>query len=109
MSRIFLCQIWLAEKYHFSESYISRKIKKETGYTFVDILNGIRLMCAASLLKTGEKISDVCEKTGFNDQHYFSQLFKKTFGCTPSNYRSESGETLSGLYEILNSKAGNGK
>ena len=68
----------LAEKYHFSESYISRKIKKETGYTFVDILNGIRLMCAASLLKTGEKISDVCEKTGFNDQHYFSQLFKKT-------------------------------
>lgn len=99
----------LAEKYHFSESYISRKIKKETGYTFVDILNGIRLMCAASLLKTGEKISDVCEKTGFNDQHYFSQLFKKTFGCTPSNYRSESGETFSGLYEILNSKAGNGK
>ena len=62
-----------------SESYISRKIKKETGYTFVDILNGIRLMCAASLIKTGEKISDVCEKTGFNDQHYFSQLFKKKY------------------------------
>lgn len=99
----------LAEKYHFSESYISRKIKKETGYTFVDILNGIRLMCAASLLKTGEKISDACEKTGFNDQHYFSQLFKKTFGCTPSNYRNENGENFPGLYEILNSKSGNGK
>lgn len=99
----------LAEKYHFSESYISRKIKKETGYTFVDILNGIRLMCAASLIKTGEKISDVCEKTGFNDQHYFSQLFKKTFGCTPSNYRNENGENFPGLYEILNSKSGNGK
>ena len=99
----------LAEKYHFSESYISRKIKKEPGYTFVDILNGIRLMCAASLIKTGEKISDVCEKTGFNDQHYFSQLFKKTFGCTPSNYRNENGENFPGLYEILNSKSGNGK
>lgn len=99
----------LAEKYHFSESYISRKIRKETGYTFVDILNGIRLMCAANLLKMGEKISDVCEKTGFNDQHYFSQLFKKTFGCTPSNYRNESEETVWGLYEILNNKAGNGK
>lgn len=99
----------LAEKYHFSESYISRKIKKETGYTFVDILNEIRLMCAASLIKTGEKISDVCEKTGFNDQHYFSQLFKKTFGCTPSNYRNENGENFPGLYEILNSKSGNGK
>ena len=99
----------IAQKYHFSESYISRKIKKETGYTFVDILNGIRLMCAASLIKTGEKISDVCEKTGFNDQHYFSQMFKKTFGCTPSNYRNENGENFPGLYEILNSKSGNGK
>ena len=87
----------------------ARKIKKETGYTFVDILNGIRLMCAASLIKTGEKISDVCEKTGFNDQHYFSQMFKKTFGCTPSNYRNENGENFPGLYEILNSKSGNGK
>ena len=57
-------------------------------------------MCAASLIKTGEKISDVCEKTGFNDQHYFSQLFKKTFGCTPSNYRNENGENFPGLYEI---------
>ena len=63
-------------------------------------------MCAASLIKTGEKISDVCEKTGFNDQHYFSQLFKKTFGCTPSNYRNENGENFPGLYEILNSKSG---
>ena len=61
------------------------------------------------LIKTGEKISDVCEKTGFNDQHYFSQLFKKTFGCTPSNYRNENGENFPGLYEILNSKSGNGK
>lgn len=93
----------------FALAPIFYKIKKETGYTFVDILNGIRLMCAASLIKTGEKISDVCEKTGFNDQHYFSQLFKKTFGCTPSNYRNENGENFPGLYEILNSKSGNGK
>lgn len=99
----------LAQKYHFSESYISRKIKKETGYSFVDILNGIRLMCAANLLKQGEKISVVCEKTGFKDQHYFSQLFKKIFGCTPSNYRNESLEETCSLYEILNNKADHGK
>ena len=70
MSRIFLCQIWL-RSIIFSESYISRKIKKETGYTFVDILNGIRLMCAASLLKTGRKISDVCRKTDLMTSYYF--------------------------------------
>lgn len=34
-------------------------------------------MCAASLIKTGEKISDVCEKTGFNDQHYFHRCLRK--------------------------------
>lgn len=99
----------LAQKYHFSESYISRKIKKETGYSFVDILNGIRLMCAANLLRQGEKINDVCEKTGFKDQHYFSQLFKKIFGCTPSNYRNENIEAACSLYEILNNKTDHGK
>lgn len=67
----------LAEKYHFSESYISRKIKKETGYTFVDILNGIRLMCAASLLKTGEKISDVCEKQDLMTSIIFHNCLRK--------------------------------
>ena len=99
----------LSQKDEFGEKHDA---VSQVNSLFVQSSNTIKSIMtdiAASLIKTGEKISDVCEKTGFNDQHYFSQMFKKTFGCTPSNYRNENGENFPGLYEILNSKSGNGK
>ncbi|MDD3218154.1 MAG: response regulator [Lachnospiraceae bacterium] len=78
-----------AEKYHFSKGYISKMFKKETAYSFMDLLNSIRLMNAALLLQDGEKIVDACEKTGFNDQRYFSQVFKKCFQCSPSEFKNK--------------------
>lgn len=77
----------LSEKYHFTSSYMSKKIRQETGHSFVDILNAVRLMNAASFLIAGEKVSTACEKSGFNDQRYFSQLFRKVFGASPSEYK----------------------
>lgn len=78
----------LAEKYHFTPVYLSRLIKKDTGYSFIDILTSIRLMNAVELLAEGkDKINIICEKTGFKDQRYFSQVFKKVFGYTPGEYR----------------------
>lgn len=82
----------LSEKYHFTNSYISKKIKKETGYSFLEILNAIRLMNAAMFLLEGEKVNQACEKAGFNDQRYFSQVFRKGFGCSPSEYKKQSHE-----------------
>lgn len=79
----------LAERYHFSEGYISKKIRQETGYSFIEILIAIRLMNAGLLLLNGDKINQVCEKSGFNDQRYFSQVFKRTFGCSPSEYKKQ--------------------
>ncbi len=79
---------YLAEKYHFSVGYLSRMLKKETGYYFSDLLNGIRLAAAARCLQTEtDKINLICEKTGFSDQKYFSQVFKKVFGCSPGEFR----------------------
>lgn len=83
----------LSEKYHFTSSYISKKIRQETGYSFVDILNAVRLMNAASFLIAGEKVNTACEKSGFNDQRYFSQLFRKTFGVSPSEYKKLEHES----------------
>lgn len=78
----------LAEKYHFSAAYLSRMIKKETGYSFSEILNAIRLAAAVEfLLKNHGKINLICDLTGFSDQKYFSQVFKKTFGCSPGEFR----------------------
>jgi len=80
----------LGEKYHFSTVYLSRFIKKETGYSFVEILTCIRLMNALDLLKDKRyKIQMVCDKVGFKDQRYFSQVFKKIFGCNPVGYRKQ--------------------
>ena len=83
----------LAEKYHFSAAYLSRMIKKETGYSFSTILNSIRLTAAVKLLEQDNaRIHFVCELTGFSDQKYFSQVFKKTLGCSPGEFRRQERE-----------------
>lgn len=98
----------IAEEYHFTPIYLSRLIKRETGYTFVNILLAIRLTQAVNLLKDNEKIFYVSEKCGFKDQRYFSQVFKRIFDCTPSDYRSNNNkvefETLLDLLEHINLK-----
>ncbi len=96
----------MAERDHFAQSYISKKIKQETGYSFIDILNAIRLMNAAKLLQEGESIGLACEKSGFRDQRYFSQIFRKAFGLSPSEYRkTEDSLAHTGLSHMLENTA----
>ncbi len=92
----------LAERHHFTSSYISKKIKQDTGYSFIEILNAIRLMNAAKFLVEGDKVNRACEKAGFNDQRYFSQIFKRVFHCSPSDYKKH-GNTIPQIrfHEIL--------
>jgi YesN/AraC family two-component response regulator len=96
----------LAEKYHFSATYLSRKIKQETGYFFVDILKAIRLVRTIQLIQDGEKINQACQKAGFRDQRYFSQVFRNTFGCSPSEFRRQDQTDLR-FYEVLQNMAKN--
>lgn len=97
----------LAREYHFSSMHISRMIKKETGYSFVDILTGIRLVSAAKLLREeNSRVNAVCDRSGWSDQRYFSQVFKKVFGRTPLEYRRQPQEVkeyaLLELLELMN-------
>lgn len=113
MSRSFAQDISLnsmAQKYHFSPAYLSRMIKKETGYLFSDLLKGMRLTEAVSLIREENmKISLVCEKTGFRDSKYFSQLFKKVIGCSPHELRGTDTGTEYTLQELLIRLSGDGK
>ncbi|MCX7711151.1 MAG: response regulator [Clostridia bacterium] len=71
-----------------STSYFSSIFKSHTGQTFVEYLTKVRVEMAMKLLKgTNLKTYEVAEKVGYKDPHYFSMIFKKTLGCTPSDYR----------------------
>lgn len=78
----------VAEYAFVSTYYISRMFKKELGKNFVDYLNEIRLEKAKELLKDVKfKTYEVAELVGIPDAHYFSRLFKKHEGLTPTEYR----------------------
>jgi two-component system response regulator YesN len=78
----------LAELIGVSPNYFSARFKKETGITFKAYINEERLRNAAwYLCFTDEQITIIAEKVGYHDYIYFSQVFKKRFGCSPSEYR----------------------
>lgn len=78
----------VAELVGMSEVAFSRFIKKRTGTTFVDYLNGYRLGVATRrLIDTTQLISEICYDCGFNNISNFNRIFKKTKGCTPKDFR----------------------
>lgn len=79
----------IADFIHVNPAYLSRLFSEEVGMSFSDFLNDYRIERAKKVLKENEHytIAEVAEKCGFNSQHYFSSLFRKTLGMTPSTYR----------------------
>jgi two-component system, response regulator YesN len=77
----------LAKKVYLSESYLSRKIKKVKGISFVEYITKLRMEKAVELLKEPNvKITDIASSLGYPDYRYFSQSFKKYFGYSPSEF-----------------------
>jgi two-component system response regulator YesN len=93
MSKHYTQGISLADtaKYaNVSSAYLSRLFGRETGQSFVDHLNRIRISHAQELLKDRKvRINEVADHVGYNNVKYFSQIFKKTVGCTPYEYKTQ--------------------
>ena len=68
-----------------SNEHFSRTFKKETGFTFCEYINLLRLRKAESMLKhyPNMPIAEVSAKCGFNDSNYFSLKFRKMYGISP--------------------------
>ena len=76
-----------AQEAGISEGHLCRLLKNETGETFVNILNKIRIQNALQLLKSGSyKVYEVADRVGFNNYAYFYQVFKKITGTSPTDY-----------------------
>lgn len=74
-----------------SNSRFSTVFSQQSGHTFTEYLTGLRLNRARELLRDTEmKTAQIALEVGYNDAHYFSYLFKKSLGITPSEYRNES-------------------
>lgn len=78
----------IAEAVNFSPSYISRKLKEEVGTTLPKYIAEQRIEQAKSLLeKTGMSVKEISYYIGIPDWNYFTKLFKKSVGVTPSEYK----------------------
>ena len=77
----------IAREIGISHSVIYKKIKSLTGLSLVEFIRDYRLKVAAQLLKKHDlPVVDICLRVGFSDRKYFSQVFKKRFGSSPSEY-----------------------
>lgn len=81
---------WVAkEKLYMNPDYLGKLFKKETGYKFSHYVMKRRMELAKQLMaKEDLRIFELAERLGFgNNPQYFSQVFKRWTGCTPSEYR----------------------
>ncbi|SFJ49504.1 two-component system, response regulator YesN [Paenibacillus sp. UNC496MF] len=78
----------ISDKFHLSREYISRKFKQELNQNVSDYITSCRINRAKALLASPHlKITQIAEMAGFQDEKYFSKVFKKWTGQTPSEYR----------------------
>ena len=77
-----------ADHIHVSAPYLSKKFKEETGDSFGEYLQRLRLSKAVSMLsETSMPIYEIAFKCGYSTQHYFSTAFKKEMNISPADYR----------------------
>ena len=78
----------MAKTLYVNGSYLLRVFKKHTGYTPLAYHNHVRCEGAKDLLAHTDKgISEIGEIVGFVSSAHFSHVFKKSEGCTPTEYR----------------------
>ncbi len=81
----------LCEEVGLSRTQLHRKMKEITGISTGEFIRNLRLQQAARLIREGKiNIAQVAYSVGFNNQTYFSTVFKKHFGRTPTEYADEA-------------------
>lgn len=80
----------LAAKYNISMARLSEMIKEHLSLNFSDYISSLRIQRAKELLRDESlSIQEIAEIVGYNDYFYFTKVFKKVEGISPSKYRKE--------------------
>ena len=81
----------LSESFNLNPTYLSRVFKQITGRTPTRFLTDLRINAACRLMSEHPKleVKEIAVKLGFNDQGYFSRLFKKEIGMSPLEYKKQ--------------------
>lgn len=79
----------IADRFFLNKEYISRKFKQVFSETITDYLTKIRMEKARELLENPKyKIYEIAYHVGYQNEKYFSKVFKKLIGLTPNEYRN---------------------
>lgn len=86
----------LTKEFHFHEDYFNRLLKSQTGMTYTEYLQMLRLEKAEQLLTdTDNTIEQIAEEVGYRNKGYFYRIFVERRGCTPAQYRKKkTGKAL---------------
>lgn len=78
----------IASSVYLSPDYVSKIFRNETGQYIKDYMTELRIEKAKQLLREGKmNISEVANSVGFDNFSYFSTIFKKVTGVSPSEYK----------------------
>ncbi len=79
----------ISRKLGITKEYLACVFKKECGKTVTEYINEQKMNLAQTLIKNEEMpLCDVAEYLGYNNYNYFCRVFKKTFGASPTKFKS---------------------
>lgn len=80
----------LSKVFHTNRTTIAENFKNTTGLSIIDYLNKIRISIAATFIRdTTLSVTEIAQRTGFNDTSHFSKVFKKETNYNPTEYRNK--------------------
>jgi AraC-like DNA-binding protein len=80
----------LANQACYSISRYSELFKQKTGYSPIQFFIRLKIQKSCEYLYfTNLNIKEICKEVGFDDPYYFSRMFKKQIGVSPSEYRKK--------------------
>ena len=89
-SDIHLSVATISERLNYNPKYLSHAFKQEMGITYSEYLRELRIKFAVSLFDNGlDSVKNVAFLSGFSDSLYFSSVFKKSVGVSPTEYKAK--------------------